>query len=274
MGDKYLPLYQYLANRNDATVMLDFEKIESIIGCKLPNSAYQYPAWWANQKNRHSQTGAWMDAGYFVQSVSFGKTVTFVKEAVSIQLTTKNVSETNTQHPMDKIALKVSALKTIVIEGTPKFDGENLDEQFHFIRKLSRTIGNISNDLSYLSCHYIEAFLNKNFKMEFCSVLTKAQGAAGLDVDEVTVDGQRIIGELKTTYPYAEYDLGAAQKNNFKKDFERLQTVQAEFKYFFVIEEKTFDILKEKYRHLLQGITLVLLPDALDDVNAVVCINE
>lgn len=82
MGDKYLPLYQYLANRNDATVMLDFEKIESIIGCKLPNSAYQHPAWWANQKKRHSQTGAWMDAGYFVQSVSFGKTVTFVKEAV------------------------------------------------------------------------------------------------------------------------------------------------------------------------------------------------
>jgi len=52
-----------------------------------------------------------MEAGYFVQSVSFGKTVTFVKEGVSIQLTTKNVSEANTQYPVDKIALKISALK-------------------------------------------------------------------------------------------------------------------------------------------------------------------
>ncbi|MFJ8103904.1 hypothetical protein [Lysinibacillus sp. NPDC096212] len=52
-----------------------------------------------------------------------------------------------------------------------------------------------------------------------------------------------------------------------------MQTVQADFKYFFVIEEKTFEILKEKYRHLLQGITLVLLPDALDYVNAIVQIN-
>lgn len=61
MGDKYLPLYQYLANRNDATVMLDFEKIESIIGCKLPNSAYQYPAWWANQKTAIVKQGhGWM----------------------------------------------------------------------------------------------------------------------------------------------------------------------------------------------------------------------
>ncbi|MFE8698264.1 hypothetical protein ACFYKT_18230 [Cytobacillus sp. FJAT-53684] len=93
----------------------------------------------------------------------------------------------------------------------------------------------------------------------------KAQGSPGLDVDETTSDGKSIIGELKTTYPYKESDLGANQKNNFIKDFEKLKQNEADYKYFFVTESKTFEIVRSKYIQYLKGVNLVLLPQALSN---------
>jgi hypothetical protein len=93
----------------------------------------------------------------------------------------------------------------------------------------------------------------------------KPQGSPGLDIDETTSEGKRIIGELKTTYPYKEKDLGANQKANFIKDFEKLQHNEADYKYFFLTEIKTFDIVRSKYSHHLKGIHLVLLPQALSN---------
>lgn len=60
----------------------------------------------------------------------------------------------------------------------------------------------------------------------------KPQGSPGLDVDENTSDGKRIIGELKTTFPYKENNLGSNQKSNFIKNFVKLQHNKADYKYF------------------------------------------
>jgi hypothetical protein len=50
MSGKYAPLEHYLRDlpvtRKEAT--LSFEQIERILNDKLPPSAYQYQAWWAN----------------------------------------------------------------------------------------------------------------------------------------------------------------------------------------------------------------------------------
>ncbi|MBL0348664.1 hypothetical protein [Candidatus Villigracilis affinis] len=52
MTGKYAPLEHHLrglpASQKEAT--LSFEQIEGILNDKLPPSAYQYLAWWANQK--------------------------------------------------------------------------------------------------------------------------------------------------------------------------------------------------------------------------------
>ncbi len=61
---RYQPLADYLRTLDAPRWNASFADIEAILGRKLPPSAYQYPAWWANQSGGHSQTAGWRDAGW------------------------------------------------------------------------------------------------------------------------------------------------------------------------------------------------------------------
>ncbi len=84
MTGKYTPLENYLRDLpvSQKEVILSFEQIERILNDKLPPSAYQYQAWWANQKEgSHVEAFAWMDAGWLVDTVNFTeKWVRFVRQ--------------------------------------------------------------------------------------------------------------------------------------------------------------------------------------------------
>ena len=76
MPGKYTPLEQYLRDipENQKEVTLSFEQIEGIIHARLPSSAYEYWAWWANEKEgNHVNARAWANAGWKVQSVDFDR---------------------------------------------------------------------------------------------------------------------------------------------------------------------------------------------------------
>lgn len=79
---RYRPLADFLAaqkvNQWDAT----FEEIEAQLGFPLPNSAYRYPAWWANQSgNGHSQTAGWRSVGWRTSALDLAaKRVRFERE--------------------------------------------------------------------------------------------------------------------------------------------------------------------------------------------------
>lgn len=76
---KYEPLQKWLIaqGKNNSLVQLSFQQIEEIIGEALPDSAYTYQAWWANDKT-HSQAIAWLEAGWEVDSFNLStKQVTF-----------------------------------------------------------------------------------------------------------------------------------------------------------------------------------------------------
>lgn len=60
----YTPLEQFLASVDNSEVSLTFSKIETIIGTSLPPSARNYNAWWANDDPTHSQSLAWLNAGF------------------------------------------------------------------------------------------------------------------------------------------------------------------------------------------------------------------
>lgn len=72
---KYKPLTTYLQNvkSNENELYLTFNKIERIIGTKLPNSAYQYRAWWSNPTSPfdHPHAQSWLQAGWMVDRVDF-----------------------------------------------------------------------------------------------------------------------------------------------------------------------------------------------------------
>jgi hypothetical protein len=79
---RYAPLYTYLTEQvsdTDAQVELPFSEVEKIIDAKLPQSAYQHRAWWANTPS-HAQANAWVSAGWRVDRVDFeGDTVTLTR---------------------------------------------------------------------------------------------------------------------------------------------------------------------------------------------------
>jgi hypothetical protein len=71
---KYEPLSRYLKSHPDDSWSASFEEIEEKMGFPLPPSAFNYPAWWSNQKDgKHSQTAGWKDAGWETRAVDLAR---------------------------------------------------------------------------------------------------------------------------------------------------------------------------------------------------------
>ncbi len=132
---------------------------------------------------------------------------------------------------------------------------------FEFIAKIRAIQGNISNDQSFLATILAKAYLTRIFKLAEFDAAEKAQGAPGLDIDVVTETDERIVGEIKTTTPYGENDLGAQQKHTFRKDFEKLNAAEARYKFFFVTSRRTFEIVRQRYAAEIPDVEIVLLID-------------
>jgi Fe-S oxidoreductase len=118
--------------------------------------------------------------------------------------------------------------------------------------ELKQIIGNIDNDVHFLASCLANSFLKKSHSVTID--LNKAVGSAGLDIEL-----EEIVGEIKTTIPYHENDFGANQKENIRKDLERLEESDKKFKYFFVTDNKTETILKKKYSKHFPSVKIVNL---------------
>lgn len=167
------------------------------------------------------------------------------------------------QDILDDIAKKIEKLKKYL--GHEKFNQENKDMSYwyKYIVEIKRIIGNFDNDISFISCLMAKEFLYRKHSFKTFDISTKSQSAPGLDIDEMTSDGDRVVAEIKSTIPYKETDLGAQQRAMFFKDFEKLRDNEADYKYFFVTEIKAFQIVLNRYLDKLEGVTIVLLPQAL-----------
>ncbi len=79
---RYDPLHEYLAGQRRQKIRLSFHELEQIIGKPLPQSAYRYEWWWANEDPRsttHVQCKAWREAGYDADVQLAGRVVTFMR---------------------------------------------------------------------------------------------------------------------------------------------------------------------------------------------------
>jgi hypothetical protein len=74
---KYLNLTLHLAQMEGLEWEAAFDEIEDVLGFKLPKSAWDYSAWWANQGR--AQSLAWQNAGWHTSEVDLkGGRVKFV----------------------------------------------------------------------------------------------------------------------------------------------------------------------------------------------------
>ena len=156
------------------------------------------------------------------------------------------------------IVARLSSVKTH-LEQIQLEDHSNPIYLFETLSSLRKIQGNLSNDVSFAATLLAKEYLAERFGVSFCAA-EKAQGAPGIDIDITTPDGQRIIAEIKTTVPYKGTDFGAQQIASFKRDFVKLSSAKADFKFLFVTDESTFSVLqKSRYLPFLQGITVVNL---------------
>lgn len=75
---RYDKLSEFLSNQNISTQRMTFHEVEEILGLPLPNSAYKYQAWWANNPIPNRQSYAWLSAGWETEDLDLaGQKVTF-----------------------------------------------------------------------------------------------------------------------------------------------------------------------------------------------------
>ncbi|WP_333637916.1 hypothetical protein [Tissierella praeacuta] len=166
------------------------------------------------------------------------------------------------QKMLDDLAGKVEKLQEYLVNENFSQDNQDMGYWYSYITQIKRIIGNFDNDISFISCLMAKEFLCRKHRFKTFDISAKSQSAPGLDVDEMTLDGHRVIAEIKATIPYKETDLGSQQKLMFFKDFNKLRDNKAHYKYFFVTEIKTFKIVLNRYLDRLEGVTIVLLPQA------------
>jgi hypothetical protein len=61
---KYDPLGDYLKAQHGSEVPMTFAEIESVVGTKLPPSAYRHRPWWSNNATNSVMTKVWLNAGF------------------------------------------------------------------------------------------------------------------------------------------------------------------------------------------------------------------
>jgi len=107
---KYAPLADHLRALKTPEWVARFAEIEAILGTALPRSAYNYPAWWANQTTPgHSQNLGWRPVGWRTDGLDLNKRqVTFRREKSGIPTT----SVLQLSAPSDGLRLSIAQAKS------------------------------------------------------------------------------------------------------------------------------------------------------------------
>ena len=64
VGERYLPLAEFLSRQTASSLCFTFEEIERLIGRRLPDSASNYAEWWSGNTPHRSQETAWLSVGW------------------------------------------------------------------------------------------------------------------------------------------------------------------------------------------------------------------
>lgn len=154
-GDKFIALTTYLEKCGENKIKMTFSEIEKIIGCRLPDSAYTYPAQWSNSES-HSLAFGWLNAGYLTQQVNIPEqTVEFVQEGV---YESQNVSDKSKRVLQCKVATlsvdeAIRCIRTYFNETVEDPHGRYLSWQ-HCYNAFTTNRGNSDEStLDYLSLH-------------------------------------------------------------------------------------------------------------------------
>ncbi|MGG0655253.1 DUF7662 domain-containing protein [Rummeliibacillus pycnus] len=279
---KYLPLYEYLSKQQDKHIVLTFEEIEEILQAKLPKSAYKYQAWWGNTRSgTYVQAAAWLEAGFRVDIVQFGRCVEFIKVSKEIltkkknkvmreSLISKSIPMQDTTYceieSFQKIMAKMDAVQQFFAENHQRrFAEESLVSQFKVFCEWRRLFGKIEQDVNYLAKQLMQEYLLEKHLLEPNSSYIKQQDEYTFLYEEETKTEEKIAAILKTSPPALTADFAPSQRSMFLQDCRLLNRTNATIQYYFVTEEPAFNVIEKNYKQYLGNIKHILLPKVIAD---------
>jgi len=172
----------------------------------------------------------------------------------------------NEQQHLEKQRQRLTELKAFLNTQPLPGDAAPTIEWLSYLLEMKSLLGHTHNATTVVATMLARDYLTSTLSMRPFDATTKPPGRPGLDIDEETTDGKRVIGEIKTTTPYQE--MGANQKTSLKKDFDRLELDSAAFKFFFVTDDSTYAFVRRKYALQYPDITIVLLATENENIKA------
>lgn len=154
-GDKFTALTLYLKNCGMDELKMSFSEIEKIIGFKLSDLAYSYPAQWSNSESQ-SFAFSWLNAGYLTRQVNISEqTVEFVREEVYNSRKRENISKRVTQPKMATlpVADAIRCIRTYFNETVKDTHGRYLSWQHCYNAFILNRSNVDENTFDYLALH-------------------------------------------------------------------------------------------------------------------------
>src|SRR5579864_848678 len=79
---RYAALGDFLRKQSVNQIPMTFDRIEKVVGVKLPASATRYRAWWSNNPRNSVMTKVWLEAGFKSEQVDIeGRRLVFSRIA-------------------------------------------------------------------------------------------------------------------------------------------------------------------------------------------------
>jgi len=129
---------------------------------------------------------------------------------------------TSEKYELGIINNKINELKHFIKNNF--FDNSSYDMKYwyNYLNNIKNIIGNFNDTLSFISCLMAKEYLMERYIITDFDVGIKSQSSPGLDIDILTVEGKRIIAEIKTTKSINENDFGSKQKESVLNDIKKL----------------------------------------------------
>ena len=154
-GDKFIALTAYLEKCGKDEIKMSFSEIEKIIGFRLSDSAYSYPAQWSNSESQSFAFG-WLNAGYLTRQVNIPEqTVEFVREGAFVPRKVSNPTKKVVQCKSAMLSVEeaIRCIRTYFNETVEDAHGRYLSWQHCYNAFTTNRGGSDENTYDYLALH-------------------------------------------------------------------------------------------------------------------------
>lgn len=162
------------------------------------------------------------------------------------------------QADFNEISNRINKVKDYLNDRNTSYSISELGNMIEDFISVKDTLGNLGSVINFLTLQKAKIFLEKKFNQRVPDVLLKDVNTPGIKIDFILNNGKRIIAEAKTTTPTSK-TFGSHQKDEITKVLNKLKSIDADYKYLFVTNTETANILHIQYSMDLVGITVEVL---------------